>query len=92
MLNRDELADAVRTVLAKGNRYLSATQILERLEVREQLLAECSSHSEAVQRVKDVLLQSLSGELSFDFTPNGRSRDVLGSRVAEVTMVFRVRR
>lgn len=90
MLHSDQLVVAVRTVL-EGEKYLSAGQILERLPMREDLLREAGSRDAAVRRVKDALLKSLQGELSFDFTPNGKSRDLLGSSVPEVSMVFRLR-
>jgi hypothetical protein len=90
MLPDSDLVEAVRKVLAR-ERYLSASQILEQLPMREQLLRDCGSSSQAVRRVKDALLKSLHGELSFDFTPNGKSYDVLGSEVVEVSMVFKLR-
>jgi hypothetical protein len=71
---------------------MSARQIFDRLPVRDQLLKECGgSVDKAIRRVKEALLKSLQGELSFDFTPNGKKRDVLGSQVPEVSMVFRLR-
>ena len=90
MLSDAELISAVRKVLAE-DRYLSASQLLERLPIRAQLVRECGSPSQAMRRVKNALLKSLHGELSFDFTPNGKSRDVLGSSVPEVSMVFKLR-
>jgi hypothetical protein len=91
MVPTDALETAVRTALTAGGGYLSASQILERVAMRDELIAECGSKEKAVQRVKDVLLKSLQGELSFDFTPNGRKRDLMGSPVAEVTIVFKLR-
>ena len=90
MLEADELVVAVRTVL-EGEAYLSAGQILERLPMREDLMRESGSRDKAVRRVKDALLKSGHGELGFDFAPNGKSRDLLGSSVPEVSMVFRLR-
>ena len=91
MVNSEELVAAVRSVLDAGSGYLSARQIFERLPVKDQLIQECGSAETAVRRVKEALLKSLQGELSFDFTPNGKKRDVLGSTVPEVSMVFRLR-
>ena len=88
-----ELANAVRSVLlGDDGAYLSAAQILERIDDSATLIRLCGSREKAVQRVNDVLLNGVKGELSFDFTPNGRKRDLLGSEVPEVTIVFRVRK
>jgi hypothetical protein len=90
MLAPDDIATSVRIVLESGV-YLSAHEILDRMVLRDRLLADCVTHAEAVRRVKEVLLTHLQSELTFDFVPNGISRNVLGSEMPEVTIIFRLR-